>query len=262
MNTLSKLFITIAILFTGIINAQEYTIAVKGAKKAEITNLTGDIKIMGHSGSDIIVEASDLKAPPERAKGLKPISGGGVDNSGIGLNVAEVGGVIGISGTSKRAAEADYVFKIPNSLAVMVDYSSPFTSGDVHVENFGGEFEMEALNDGVKLNKVTGPVFLDLVNGDIEIVFENVNQESPMSIKTINGEVDVTLPATAKANLELYSLHGDIYTDLDIDVEKSEGEETNMRFLGGSSKVNGTLNGGGVEMNISTINGNLYLRKK
>lgn len=262
MNTLSKLFITIAILFSGTIYAQDYTIAVKGAKKAEITNLTGNIKVIGHNGSDIIVEASDLEDPPERAKGLKPISGGGVDNSGIGLNVKEVGNVISISGTSKRSAEADYTFKIPNSLALKLDYSSPFTSSDVHVENFSGEFEMKALNDGVILKDITGPVFLDLVNGDIDIIFDIVSQESPMSIKTINGEVDLTLPGSAKANLELYSLHGDIYTDLDIQVDKGEQEEDNLRFLGGSSEVIGTLNGGGVKMDISTINGNLYLRKK
>lgn len=262
MKAFIKIIVALGILFTGIANAQDYSIAVKNAKKVDITNLTGVIKIVGHNGSDISVTASGLEDPPERAKGLKPISGGGVDNSGIGLNVTEVGNVISISGASKRSADADYVFKIPNSLAVKVDYSSPFTSGDVQVEDFGGEFEMEALNDGVSLKNVTGPVYLDLINGDIDIVFESLNQESPMSLKTINGEVDVTFPASSKANLDLYSLHGDIYTDLDIDMEKSKDQGSGMKFIGGSSKVEGTINGGGVDVKISTINGNLYLRKK
>jgi DUF4097 and DUF4098 domain-containing protein YvlB len=171
--------------------------------------------------------------------------------------------VITISGTTKQSAEADYIFKMPNSIAVMVDYSSPFTADKVVVEDFSGEFEMEGLNDGVVMKNATGPVYLDLINGDIEIDFQSVNQKSPMSIKTINGEIDITFPSSSKSNLELYSLHGDIYTDLDIEIEKSEDEDSKgLRFMGGSSEVKGMLNGGGVKMEISTINGNLYLRKK
>ncbi len=260
MNTVSKLFLAIAILVSGAIYAQEHKVNVGNAKKVEITNLTGEIKIIGHSGSEILISASELATPPERAKGLKPLSGGGIDNSGIGLNVSESGNVIKISGTTKQSADADYTFKMPNSIAVMVDYSSPFSSDNVMVEDFSGEFEMQGLNEGVTMKNATGPVFFDLVNGDIEIDFQSVSQKSPMSIKTINGDIDLSFPASTNASLELYSLHGDIYTDMDIKVEKPE-DDKGMRFMGGSSEVKGTLNGGGVKMEISTINGNLYLRK-
>ena len=263
MNTLSKLFLMLAFLASGTIYAQQHFVKVGNAKKVEITNLTGEIKIVGHSVSEIQILASELEAPPERAKGLKPLSGGGVDNSGIGLNVSEAGNVISISGATKKSAEADYIFKVPNSIAVMVDYSSPFTSGEVVVEDFAGEFEMNALNDGVTMKNATGPVYLDLINGNINIDFQSVNQKSPMSIKTINGEIDITFPSSTKSNLELYSLHGDIYTDLDIKIQKPEDEDDKgLRFMGGLSDVKCTLNGGGVKMEVSTINGNLYLRKK
>jgi DUF4097 and DUF4098 domain-containing protein YvlB len=261
MKTLIKL--TLALCFLGFngLYSQEYTHDVKSAKKIEISQLTGHIKIIGQSGSSLVIKAEGLEEMPERAKGLKPLSGGGVDNTNVGLNITEAGGVIEITGTTKQSGETDYVFTVPNNIAVSVDYSSPFTSDDVEVENFGGEFEMKGMNDGVKLNGVTGPVFLDLINGDIEIVFTSVNQNSPMSIKSINGEVDVTIPAATKANFELSSLHGDIFTDLDIVLEK-EKDKGDLSYFGGSSDVEGKLNGGGVKMNISSINGNIYLRKK
>nr|NQU89308.1 hypothetical protein [Bacteroidota bacterium] len=63
---------------------------------------------------------------------------------------------------------------------------------------------------------------------------------------------------------ELYSLHGDIYTDLDIDVKRDDkkGKSNNLSFIGGMNDIDGTINGGGVKMTISSINGNLFLRKK
>lgn len=262
MKNIVKITVAICIFNINAAFAQEYSYEVKTAKKIEISELQGQIKIVGQSGSNILIMAQDMEDYPERAKGLHPISGGGVDNTNVGLNISEINGVISIKGATKQSGDATYTFKIPNNIALNIDYSSPFTADKVLVEDFGGEFEMSALNDGVKLNNVTGPVFLDLVNGDIEIAFSSVNQKSPMSIKTINGEIDLTLPASAKVNLELNTLHGDVFTDLDINIEKPEKKEDNGWFLAGSSKTNGTLNGGGVKLNISTINGNIYLRKK
>lgn len=262
MKTLTKIILIIAVFCSGIVNAQEFKYEIKNAKKIDISELTGDIKIIGQSGTTMLIETDELSQLPERAKGLKPISGGGIDNTEIGLNVSEVAGVITVRGATKQSAEASYTFKIPNDIAVRVDYSSPFTSSDVVVEDFSGEFEMTGLNDGAKLKNVTGPVFFDLINGDIEIVFTSLSQKSPMSIKTINGEIDLTIPSSAKANLDLNTLHGDIFTDLDIEIEKKKDEEKELRFMGGSTDTKGKLNGGGVKLEISSINGNIYLRKK
>jgi len=262
MKTIAKIFIAISFLCSGIVNAQEFKYEIKNAKKIDISELTGDIKIVGQSGTSIQIETDKLNELPERAKGLRPISGGGVDNTNVGLNITETGSVVYIKGATRQSSDASYTFKVPNDIAIRVDYSSPFTSGDVIVEDFGGEFEMTGLNDGARLKNVTGPVFIELINGNIEIVFTSVSQKSPMSIQTINGEIDLTLPSTTKANLELNTLHGDIFTDLDIEIEKKKEEESGLTFLGGSVDTKGKLNGGGVRLEISSINGNIYLRKK
>ena len=264
MKTLVTVLVAISVFCLNTVNGQDYKHNVKSAKKIEISNLTGEIKIIGHNGTDLEVYVDHLEEVPARAKGLKPLSGGGVDNSGIGLNVTETGNVISVMGTTKQSGDAAYTFKVPNSIAVEIDYTSPFTADNVIVEDFDGEFEMGGLNDGCILKNVTGPVFLDLINGDIEIIFTSVNQASPMSIKTINGDIDLSIPTSTKANFELYSLHGDIYTDLDIKMEKKNSDEKNhnLHYIGGMNDIEGTINGGGVKMKISTINGNLFLRKK
>ena len=43
-----------------------------------------------------------------------------------------------------------------------------------------------------------------------------VTAQKPMAFTSLNGEVDVTLPASLKASLKLRSDQGDVYTDFDV----------------------------------------------
>lgn len=261
MKALTGILTALCIFCISTVSGQEYTHNVKGAKKLSISSLVGKIRIEGHSGSDLVIKASEFPETPERAKGLKPLSSGGVDNTKIGLNLSETDNIITITGVTRQSSEADYTFLVPSGMGVAVDYTSPFSSDDVEVANFSGELEIQTLNDGVQLTDITGPVVLDLVNGNINLVFSSVNQDSPMSIKTVNGDIDISFPAGSKASLALSSLHGDIYTDLDIKTNRDK-KENGMRYIGGMNNISGTLGGGGVKMNITTINGNIYLRSK
>lgn len=256
-----SLFFAACILVSGSIFGQEYKHNVKSAKKIEISNLVGSVKIVGISGSEMTIKTSNAPEIPERAKGLKPLSGSGPDNTQIGLNITETQDIISIKGTTKQSSQSDYTFLVPNTIAVSLDYSSPFTEGDVLAQDFGNELEIKTLNSGVKCLNVSGPLILDVINGDIEIIFSSVNQNNPMSIKSINNDIDITLPAASKADFELSTLQGDIYTDLDINVVK-RSDKNELNFIGGSNHIKGTLNGGGVNINVSSINGNLFLRKK
>jgi DUF4097 and DUF4098 domain-containing protein YvlB len=259
-NSISVL-IVVCLILAGNSYGQEYKHNVKNAKKIEISNLTGSVKIVGTSGSELIIKATDAPEIPERAKGLKPLSSAGPDNTQIGLTISETENIISVKGATKQSAESGYTFMIPNSIPVSLDYTSPFVQDDVLAEDFGGELEISSLNASVKCLNVTGPLILDVINGDIEITFSSINQNSPMSIKSINDDVDITIPASAKATFDLSSLHGDIYTDLDIQVEKN-ADKDDLSFMGGMNEVEGILNGGGVKITVSSINGNLFLRKK
>jgi hypothetical protein len=65
------------------------------------------------------------------------------------------------------------------------------------------------------------------------------------------------LPANAKTNLKMGTHNGEVYTDFDVDI-KNKGD---LKKVGGNT-IEGTTNGGGVQLTISTINSDIYLRKK
>ena len=88
------------------------------------------------------------------------------------------------------------------------------------------------------------------------MVFNEVNKDKPISIASVSGEVDVTLPAKTPVDLEMKTITGTMYSDFDFAADDKE-----MKRVGGS-RVNTRLNGGGLDLKLTTVSGNIYLRKK
>ncbi|MBL7104960.1 MAG: hypothetical protein ISS18_11585 [Bacteroidales bacterium] len=93
---------------------------------------------------------------------------------------------------------------------------------------------------------------LETINGNIEIK----GLTGPMEIETINGEIDLYISSDHKADLSMSTINGTMYTNLDPEFIS---EKDNMCKVGGD--VDTKLNGGGVDIDLETINGTIYLRK-
>ena len=168
-------------------------------------------------------------------------------------------------GASKQTEDANYIIKVPNSIALEVDYSSPFVEADnLEFENFTNEISVKSLNAGFIFKNVSGPITANTINGNIEATFGKVNQESPITLSSINGIVDVSIPAITPANLELSTIHGSVYTDFDINFPKKDSKRGHDEFnyFGGGMSSNGKINNGGVIIALKSINDTIYLRKK
>jgi hypothetical protein len=262
MKRISSLILTVALAFgISACYAQDFKYDVKQSNQISIKDFSGGINIEETSGTQLIIEVGKYDEKPARADGLKSLYGSGAeDNTNIGLQVKTNENVIEITGASKQAEDAYYTFKIPKGLNVKIDYRSPFANDDIKVKNFSSELEVSILNPGIKLENVTGPVILNLTNGDINIVFGTVNQNSPISLHATNGIIDITLPANTPANISMSTINGEIFTNFDLDFKKKT--KVGLDYIGGGQKLKGTINSGGVDINLKTINDNIYLRKK
>ena len=240
-------------------NAQEYKAKLANAKdrKIVIEMDAGDYKIEGYDGDEVIIRASSgLDAPPERAKGLKPLYYSAVDNSGIGLAVTPENGGLKIEKATRK--DIDYTIRVPKKVAILFRQIN-WRNGAVTISNVDGDLEVRTTNSPITLKSVTGPVVANTTNGEINVSFTNLSQEKPTSITTISGAVDVTLPANAKANMKLRSINGEMYTDFDLGLKSSK---EGLSRVGGGNHIEGTANGGGVEIQLNTISSNIYIRKQ
>ncbi len=93
---------------------------------------------------------------------------------------------------------------------------------------------------------------------NVDIVFSSVAESTPTSVSLVSGYIDVTMPASTGADMYLSSTSGEIYTNLELEMK---GDENDMMRLGGGRKIESALNGGGVEIQLKTVSGDIYLRK-
>jgi hypothetical protein len=237
------------------LHAQEYKIDVSGQKDAQLVleDFNGALPVEGYSGSEIVITADGLGETPERAKGLKAVYPGGDDNTGVGLNVTKDGGHIVAHCIVPFNRDVHYKIKVPSNLNIKITRGCE-RSDEVTISNMSGEVDVNNCH-GITLKNVTGPLVLNTIDGDIKVVFTQIAKDKPISIASISGEVDVTMPAGAPVNLEMSTISGGMYTDFDL-----KSGDKDMKKVGGGS-VNSKLNGGGVDLKITNVSGNIYLRK-
>jgi hypothetical protein len=136
----------------------------------------------------------------------------------------------------------------------------------IMVENLSGEVEIGCTNGNVILSELSGAAVVNTVNGQIKAIFKNVSA-SNMSFTTLNGSIDVTLPATLKATAKIKSDQGEIFTDFDMEMVR---EQPQVEKKGGGkvyrvsvdNSVVGKINGGGPDLVFKNMSGNIYIRKQ
>jgi hypothetical protein len=91
------------------------------------------------------------------------------------------------------------------------------------------------------------------VNGGIHARLGRADWTGTLDLKTVNGGIDVSLPASAAAEVKAATVNGDIETDFPLTVTGKFGHR----------RVNGTIGGGGGRrtLTLETVNGGIALRK-
>ena len=239
----------------------EYTPKVKG--KIEIKNLLGEITLLNSAGSSVIIESDFEMERPDRADGLK-LLGAAEDNSGLGINVSEENGVVLISGAVKQVRDYKYKISVPAGSAVNLDYNSPFAAGDLVIESFKGSLETNTLAANVKVLNSSGPLTVNSISGDVEVVFSSISQEAPTSLASISGLIDVSISSTEKAVVNISNMNGNVFNNLDLKPVKESSADKRAEGMSPIRQDIGdfTLNGGGQKVYLKSISGNIYLRKK
>lgn len=242
-------------MLVGVLHAQEYKVARSSGKLVikEVNHVT----IEGYSGNEIIFSSLDgPKKKDERAEGLRSVSSMGLeDNTGFGIAVQEKQDAIEVY-QMKKMDGTRLKIMVPKGVTVSITHTSPY-GGRVKLKNVESEIEVSTVHNGVELDNVTGPMTIKTVHGPIEAVF-GANLKSPLSIASAHGLIDITVPASVKANVKLSTSYGEIFVDPAIKIEFNEKGDW-VKY--GSNKIDGKINGGGIDLSLSSAHGNIYIRK-
>lgn len=226
----------------------------------EANVLHGTITVRTGSGSDIIAE---LPGARPRSEGRVPPGMHRIDIPWRGgLQVDENGDTVHIA-LGPGAESDDLLLTVPANTSVKVHS----THGSVTVTGVHGEIDAASVHGDVTLNNVGGTVLANTVHGSIKVSMDRVDQSKPLSFSTLNGSIDVTLPADTRMTLKLKADRGDIWSDFDVKLSgggafTSPGARTGTRRVLLDRTLRGTINGGGVEASFYTVNGRITIHKK
>jgi len=208
----------------------------------------GSIIVRTHTSNDVTISSKqgrNLRPVPAEAGGLRRI------DSGIGKLFADSdsNNVITISGPSFTDGNLEIDVPAQTNLNLQSHNGRTIT-----VDGVQGDIEVTNHNGAVELMNVAGSVVAYSHNGRVIVSLRDISAGKPMSFTSMNGNVDVTLPSPAKANLKMRTDNGAIYTDFDVLMKANNPSST-------SKTINGTINGGGADFDLRTHNGNIFLRK-
>lgn len=251
------------LLFGKPATAQEYKTKLPNSpgQSISIELPANGVRIEGYSGDELIIKGSgELKPAPDRAKGLKPVYYGAVDNTGIGLSAVKEGNVLKIEQSARQ--DFKYTFKVPNKVSVQFRQLEFLGHDDLDIQGFEGDIEIKTNHSGVKADKIGGAFVVNTINGNIEARFTALSAKKTVAISSISGDIDVAFPANTKADLTVKSLNGEIYTDFDIQQKGPAKNTGSMKRISAGSSIEGTINGGGGPVvNLNVITGDVFLRK-
>lgn len=228
--------------------------------KLDVQLVDGSITVNGYEGKSIIIEtsASERRKNTDHEGGMHRISGG----NSADIQAEESNNEVNIHGSPGRSA--NLIIKVPQNEGTFK--ISTVNNGDIYGSNLNGELEVTNVNGGIKLKNIAGSVVANTVNGNVVVSFRSIDPKAAMAYSTLNGNVDVTFPASLKANVKLKSDNGEVYTDFDVVADQHKPEVTRSNSKGMYSLkiedwVYGKIDGGGPQLMMKTTFGNIYIRK-
>jgi DUF4097 and DUF4098 domain-containing protein YvlB len=143
----------------------------------------------------------------------------------------------------------DFVVHMPRHVKLV----ARDVNGSVKATGLGEVADVSSVNGSVEVETAAW-ARIHTVNGSIDGRFGRADWTEDLSIHTVNGDVNLTLPADFSARLDFHTVNGDLESDLPMEVQSREGRH-------GPKHITATVGGGGRDLSIHTVNGSAHLRK-
>ncbi len=186
-----------------------------------------DIKITGADTAEVTVTS----ALPQKGKGEVDRDGFRRLDDVATFEVTEKNNVISVTLTGQdrwHGHGSDFVITVPRHTNIVVEGNN-HGGGDLVITGVEGDVDVSSMNGDVALRDLVGAAVVNSMNGEILATFKTAPVK-PISLLSMNGEIDLRLPADTKANLKLSSFHGNIRTNFGSDLLKSKTESTGRSF--------------------------------
>lgn len=141
------------------------------------------------------------------------------------------------------------VFTVRLPRGVKLDAST--VNGDVEVNGASAPVSVGTVNGDVTVETSAGPVHAVTVNGDVNATMRGFADPGEVNITTVHGDAILTLPDNLDAVVSGNTVAGDITSDYPLAISGKFASHT----------LSGTLGKGGRQIRLTTVTGDVELRK-
>ena len=122
----------------------------------------------------------------------------------------------------------------------------------VEAERLGADVDVKTVNGSINVS-TAGLARAETVNGSITAVVGRADWPAGLQFKTVNGGIDLTLPASLSARVEAKTLNGEITSDFPLTVSGTFSRR----------RLSGTIGSGGDDRKLilETVNGSVQIRR-
>jgi hypothetical protein len=225
----------------------------------DVSLMAGRIEVTGYQGDEVIVvaRARPVDTDEKKVDGMRRIP-----NTSIGLTVEEKDNEVHV-GAGWISRSVDLEIQVPARSSGEI---STVNGGDIVVQGLHGELELQNTNGAITATDMRGSVVANTTNGSVRVSFIEIDADKDMAFNSFNGDVDVTFPASLRADLRISAGRGEILTDFDTE-QQPVSPQIERNGSGGGYRVELTndvhlkIGGGGPTFRMKTFNGNIYIRK-
>jgi hypothetical protein len=245
------------------------TFKVTGSPELVVKNVSGPIHVVGDSRGEIRLTATETVrgnsaediAHAKRDVHLATKQDGDRVLACVDFGRGPSSGDDTCEGNSRNNDNSyrvrfDFELHVPAASKVKL---STVNEGDIKAEGVSGGFDLQNVNGGVELAAAGGSGNAKTVNGDVKATFA-ANPAASCSFSTVNGSVHTYFRPNLSAQLRYKTLNGEVYSDFPV-TTAGQAENVSGSALRRGRFSSGQIGSGGPEIEIDTLNGNIFVHR-
>ncbi|HZP22503.1 MAG TPA: DUF4097 family beta strand repeat-containing protein [Terriglobales bacterium] len=214
------------------------TVPLSADGSVALSNINGDVEITGWSRNEVQIDA--VKSAPDQQR---------LDSMQIEVNAGSNSVDIETkypNHTNNNPGSVHYTLHVPQG--ARIDKVN-LVNGSLDVQKLTGEVNASLVNGKLRASDLVGTADLATVNGALEADYTSLNNVREITLKSVNGSIDLRLPQSPNAEVSANSVNGGISTDFPLTVKG--------HFVGKS--MSGTLGSGGIKVELENVNGSIHI---
>ena len=215
------------------------TVPLSSNGRVSLDNINGNVTITGWERNEVQIDAVKKARDQQKLDEARIEVDASSDSVHIKTKYPD-------RHTNNNPATVTYELHVPR--IARLDHID-LVNGSLEVSQVSGEINGELVNGKTDIRDLSGRVNISAVNGTITASYRSLDNVKEIHLKSVNGAINLGLPASPNAEVSVSTVNGGITTDFPLQVKG--------KFMG--HHMDGTLGNGGTRIEISNVNGSVRI---